>query len=84
MKTKKIIICDAIHKKGFELLSQEKDIEVVDAVKVPKDELLTMLPGMDVAITRSSTTVDEAFLNAATDLKAVSYTHLTLPTKRIV
>jgi D-3-phosphoglycerate dehydrogenase / 2-oxoglutarate reductase len=71
MKTKKIIICDAIHSKGFELLSQEKDIEVVDAVKVPKDELLTMLPGMDVAITRSSTTVDEAFLNAAKDLKAI-------------
>lgn len=71
MKTKKIIVCDAIHSKGFDLLAQEKDIEVIDAVKVPKDELLTMLGDADVAITRSSTTVDEAFLNAAKNMKAI-------------
>ncbi len=29
---KKIIICDAIHQKGFELLREESDIEVIDAV----------------------------------------------------
>ena len=65
MKNKKIIVCDAIHSKGFELLNKEKDIDVIDAVKVPKDELLKLLADVDVAITRSSTDVDEKFLNSA-------------------
>ncbi|MBE0491850.1 MAG: phosphoglycerate dehydrogenase [Sulfurospirillum sp.] len=71
MKRKKIIVCDAIHQKGFELLRSEKDIEVIDAVKIPKDELLHMLGDVDVAITRSSTDVDEAFLQNAKSLKAI-------------
>jgi D-3-phosphoglycerate dehydrogenase len=71
MKKKKIIVCDAIHDKGFQILNAEKDIEVIDAVKVPKDELLKILGDCDVAITRSSTDVDEKFLNAATNLKAI-------------
>jgi len=68
---KKIIVCDAIHQKGFDLLLKEEDIEVIDAVKVPKDELLKIIGEADVAITRSSTDVDEAFLNAAKNLKAI-------------
>ncbi len=71
MKQKKIIVCDAIHKKGFELLHNEKDIEVIDAVKVPKDELLKLLGDVDVAITRSPTDVDEKFLNSAKSMKAI-------------
>jgi len=71
MKKKKIIVCDAIHEKGFQILHAEKDIEVVDAVKIPKDELLKIIGDCDVAITRSSTDVDEKFLNAATNLKAI-------------
>lgn len=71
MKKKKIIVCDAIHQKGFDILYAEKDIDVVDAVALPKDELLKILGDCDVAITRSSTDVDEKFLNAATQLKAV-------------
>jgi len=71
MKKKKIIVCDAIHEKGFQILEAEKDIEVVNAVKVSKDELLTIIGDCDVAITRSSTDVDEKFLNAATNLKAI-------------
>ena len=35
MKT--IIVCDAIHQVGFELLSKEQDIKVIDATKEPKD-----------------------------------------------
>ena len=38
MKT--IIVCDAIHPVGFELLKKEQDINVIDAVNTPKDELL--------------------------------------------
>jgi len=71
MKRKKIIVCDAIHEKGFEILRAEEDIDVVDAVNVPKEALLAILGDADVAITRSSTDVDEKFLNAATHLKAI-------------
>ena len=69
MKT--IIVCDAIHEIGFEILGKEKDIKVIDATQTPKDELLNMLGDADVAITRSPTPVDEAFLNAGKNLKAV-------------
>ncbi|MDD3343998.1 MAG: phosphoglycerate dehydrogenase [Sulfurospirillaceae bacterium] len=71
MKQKKIIVCDAIHQKGFDILNAEKDIEVIDAVKLPKDELLKIIGDCDVAITRSSTDVDEKFLNAATSMQAI-------------
>ena len=69
MKT--IIVCDAIHPVGFELLKKEEDIKIIDAVNVPKDELLKILGEADVAITRSSTEVNEAFLNAGKKLKAI-------------
>jgi len=68
---KKIIVCDAIHQKGFDFLNAQEGIEVIDAVKIPKDELLNIIGDADVAITRSSTDVDEKFLNAATNLKAI-------------
>ncbi len=68
---KKIIVCDAIHQKGFDLLKAEEDIEVIDAVKVPKDELLNIIGDADVAITRSSTDIDEKFLNSAKNIKAI-------------
>lgn len=68
---RKIIVCDAIHQKGFDILNNEEDIEVINAVSVPKDELLKIIGEADVAITRSSTDVDEKFLNAAKNLKAI-------------
>ncbi len=68
---KKIVVCDAIHKKGFDILRAEEDIEVFDAVGIPKNELLDVVGDADVAITRSSTDIDEKFLNAAKNLKAV-------------
>lgn len=67
---KKVIVCDAIHEKGFEVLAKE-GIEVIDAVKLSKDELLKVMPQAEVAITRSSTDVDEKFLNASVNLKAI-------------
>lgn len=69
MKT--IIVCDAIHQVGFEQLNAQKDIKVIDAVNVSKDELLEILPQADVAITRSSTECGEKFIAAAKNLKAL-------------
>lgn len=72
MKTKKkVIVCDAILDEGVKLLRDAEDIELIEAAKVPKDELLKMLDDVDVAITRSSTEVGEKFLNAAKNLKAL-------------
>lgn len=69
MKT--IVVCDAIHQKGFEILSKEEDINIIDASKTPKDELLDVVKEANVIITRSSTPVDLNFLKYATNLEAI-------------
>ncbi len=66
-----IMVCDHIHESGLEMLASQPDIEYVNAADLPKDELLKVIGKADVAITRSSTEVNEAFLNAATNLKAL-------------
>ena len=70
---KKIIVCDAILDKGVELLRKAEDIELIEAAKVPKNELMDMLADIEVAITRSSTDVDVNFLNHAKKTQS-SYT----------
>ncbi|MGP1485324.1 MAG: phosphoglycerate dehydrogenase [Campylobacter sp.] len=69
MKT--IVVCDAIHQVGFEILKKEEDLNIIDATNEPKDKLLEIIADADVAITRSSTDVDEKFLNAGKNLKAI-------------
>ena len=68
---KKVIVCDAIHPVGFEILRAQKDIEVIDAASVPKDELPALVKGCDVAITRSSTDCGKEFINSVLGLKAL-------------
>ena len=68
---KKVIVCDAIHPVGFEILRAQKDIEVIDATSVPKDELPALVKGCDVAITRSSTDCGKEFINSVLGLKAL-------------
>jgi D-3-phosphoglycerate dehydrogenase len=71
MEKKKVIVCDTIHKKGLDYLANQSDIEYLDASSEPKDRLLDLIGEFDVAITRSSTDVDEKFLEKATNLKAI-------------
>ncbi len=71
MQKKRIIVCDAIHQKGLDILADNQDIEFLDASQEPKDKLLELVGAYDVAITRSSTDVDQKFLDASTNLKAV-------------
>lgn len=71
MPKHKIVVCDHIHQKGLDLLAKESDIELVNASSVPKNELLPLLADADIAITRSSTDVDEKFLEAAKKVRAV-------------
>ena len=72
MPKKTIVVCDHIHEKGLKLLLQDADIVMINASDEPKDKLVAeILPLADVAITRSSTDVDEAFLKSATKITAV-------------
>ncbi len=67
-----VVVCDHIHQSGLDLLIQDPDIEMINAADEPKDKLLAeVIAKADVAITRSSTDVDEAFLESATNIKAI-------------
>lgn len=66
-----IVVCDHIHEAGLNILKTTEDINYVYAADINKTELLDVIKNADVAITRSSTDVDEKFLNAATNLKAI-------------
>jgi len=71
MKKRTIMVCDHIHESGLKMLADQSDIEYINVADLPKDELLKVIGKADVAITRSSTEVNEAFLNAAVNLKAL-------------
>ncbi len=66
-----IVVCDHIHEDGLNILQTTEDINYVYAADIDKTALLDVIKDADVAITRSSTDVDEKFLNAANNLKAV-------------
>ncbi len=71
MEKHTIVVCDHIHESGLEILKNTKDINYVYAADIDKTALLDVIKDADVCITRSSTDVDEKFLNAATNLKAI-------------
>jgi D-3-phosphoglycerate dehydrogenase len=66
-----VVVCDHIHESGLEILKNTSDINYVYAADIDKTALLDVVKDADVCITRSSTDVDERFLNAAQNLKAV-------------
>ncbi len=67
-----IVVCDHIHEAGLQMLQDDKDINFVMAADVDKKELVEkIIPTADVAITRSSTDVDDFFIEHATNLKAI-------------
>ncbi len=66
-----IVVCDHIHEDGLSILQNTQDINYVYAADIDKTALLNVIKDADVVITRSSTDVDEKFLNAASKLKAI-------------
>jgi len=67
-----IVVCDHIHQKGLDILANDVDINLINAADEPKEKLISeIIPLADVAITRSSTDVDQAFLDNAHNVKAV-------------
>ena len=72
MSKKTIVVCDHIHQDGLDILANDTEIELINAADEPKDKLVSeIIPLADVAITRSSTDVDDAFLSAAKKITAV-------------
>jgi len=72
MSKKTIVVCDHIHQSGLDILSNDPEIEMINAADEPKDKLIEeIIPLADVAITRSSTDVDEKFLKAAQKMTAI-------------
>ncbi len=67
-----VVVCDHIHEAGLKMLQDDENINFVMAADVDKKELVqNIIPTADVAITRSSTDVDAAFIAAAKNMKAI-------------
>ncbi len=67
-----IVVCDHIHQKGLDILANDPAINLINAADEPKDKLICeIIPLADVAITRSSTDVDQAFLDNAHKVKSI-------------
>ncbi len=72
MSKKTIVVCDHIHQSGLDILTNDSEINFINAADEPKDKLIAeIIPLADVAITRSSTDVDDAFLASAKKVTAV-------------
>ena len=72
MEKHTVVVCDHIHDAGLEMLQNDEQINYIFAADMDKISLLEVIKDADVAITRSSTDVDEKFINAAKgSLKAV-------------
>jgi D-3-phosphoglycerate dehydrogenase len=72
MSKKTIVVCDHIHQDGLDILANDTEIDFINAADEPKDKLIAeIIPLADVAITRSSTDVDDAFLESAKKITAV-------------
>lgn len=71
MEKYKVVVCDHIHEAGLKMLQDDENIDYVFAADVDKIALLDILVDADVAITRSSTDVDDKFLAAAKSMKAI-------------
>ncbi|MHC3994163.1 phosphoglycerate dehydrogenase [Thiomicrolovo sp. ZZH C-3] len=71
MEKYKVVVCDHIHEAGLEMLQNDPQIDYVFAADIDKTALLDVIADADVAITRSSTDVDDKFIGAAKQMKAI-------------
>lgn len=71
MEKYKVVVCDHIHEAGLEMLQNDPQIDYVFAADIDKTALLDVIADANVAITRSSTDVDDKFIAAARKMKAI-------------
>lgn len=70
MSKKTIMVCDHIHQGGLDKLSSLEDINYIN-ISNDKENLYTHIAKANVVITRSSTPINEAFLEKAISLESV-------------
>jgi D-3-phosphoglycerate dehydrogenase len=68
----KVIVTDEVASEGLELLKQDPRVEMDVRLGLKKEELLSIIGGYEVIITRSGTTVDRELLDAGKKLKMVA------------
>jgi len=68
---KKVVVCDHIHNDGIEILKRANDINLVIAYDETKEKLLDIIADAQIVITRSSTPVNQKFLDHAKELEAI-------------
>ena len=86
-----VLVTEELAEAGLDLL-RSRGHEVIVRLDLSKEELLAEISNVDALVIRSATQVDSDLFDAANRLQvvgragvgSVSYTHLTLPTKRIV
>jgi D-3-phosphoglycerate dehydrogenase len=67
-----VVVCDHIHEAGLKMLENDENINFIMAADVDKKELVeSIIPTADIAITRSSTDVDDNFIAHAKNMKAI-------------
>ena len=71
MQKHTVVVCDHIHEAGLEMLRSDENINFIMAADEDKVKLLDIIAEADVAITRSSTDIDEKFISAAKKMKAI-------------
>jgi len=72
MKKYTVVVCDHIHEAGLKMLESDENINFIMAADEDKKKLVEeIIPQADVAITRSSTDVDDFFIQHGTNLKAI-------------
>ena len=69
MDTMKVLAADGISPKGIELL--QKEFEVVVKDKLPKEELLEIIPEFDAIMVRSASKITKEVIDRATNLKII-------------
>lgn len=71
MEQYKVVVCDHIHEAGLEMLRNDPQIDFVYAADIDKTSLLDVIADANVAVTRSSTEIGDAFIAAAKKMKAI-------------
>ena len=70
MNKKKIVVCDHIHESGLSILENQEDIEFLNIAN-DKSNIFNDIKDANVLITRSSTPIDESFLEKTNKLESI-------------
>lgn len=67
----KVLVCDKLAPEGLEILKKAAGLEVEVKTKLPKEELLQAVRGVEAIVVRSATKITQEVVDAADRLKVV-------------